>query len=57
MKRFLMTALAATALLSTQASAQDFPNRPIHVLTTSSAGGISDLFMRVLSDEIGRAHV
>jgi tripartite-type tricarboxylate transporter receptor subunit TctC len=34
------------------AFADDYPNRPIRVLTTSSAGGISDLFMRVLGEEL-----
>ena len=34
------------------ARADDYPNRPIHVLTTSSAGGISDIFMRVLGEEL-----
>lgn len=32
--------------------AEDWPSRPIHVLTTSSAGGLSDLFMRVLNEEL-----
>ena len=31
--------------LTAQAPAQDYPNKPIHVITTSSAGGISDIFM------------
>jgi tripartite-type tricarboxylate transporter receptor subunit TctC len=35
-----------------QVRAQDYPNRPIHVLTTSSAGGLSDIFMRVLGEEM-----
>jgi tripartite-type tricarboxylate transporter receptor subunit TctC len=52
MKRILMTTLAAMVLLSTQATAQDYPSRPIHVLTTSSAGGLSDIFMRVLGEEM-----
>ena len=34
------------------ASADDYPNRPIRVFTTSSAGGISDIFMRVLNDAL-----
>jgi len=37
------------------AAAQDYPNRPIHVLTTSSAGGISDIFMRVLGEELHKS--
>jgi tripartite-type tricarboxylate transporter receptor subunit TctC len=50
MKRFVAAAAMAAALFATQASADDYPNRPIRVFTTSSAGGISDIFMRVLND-------
>jgi tripartite-type tricarboxylate transporter receptor subunit TctC len=50
MKRILAAAAMAAALFATQASADDYPNRPIRVFTTSSAGGISDIFMRVLND-------
>ena len=32
--------------------AQDYPTRPIKALTTNSAGGISDVFMRALGDEL-----
>jgi tripartite-type tricarboxylate transporter receptor subunit TctC len=32
--------------------AQDYPTRPIRALTTTSAGGISDIFMRALGDEL-----
>lgn len=32
--------------------AQDYPSRPIRAIATSSAGGISDIFMRVLGDEL-----
>jgi len=39
--------LVATVCLQV-ARADDYPSKPIHVLTTSSAGGISDIFMRVL---------
>ena len=35
-----------------QVHAQNYPSRPIHVLTTSSAGGISDIFMRALGEEM-----
>jgi tripartite-type tricarboxylate transporter receptor subunit TctC len=38
------------ALLAGPANADDWPNRPIRVFTTSSAGGISDIFMRVLGE-------
>jgi tripartite-type tricarboxylate transporter receptor subunit TctC len=37
------------------ASADDYPSKPIHVLTTSSAGGISDIFMRVLGEELRKS--
>jgi tripartite-type tricarboxylate transporter receptor subunit TctC len=36
------------------ASAQDYPTRPIKALTTTSAGGISDIFMRALGDELNK---
>jgi tripartite-type tricarboxylate transporter receptor subunit TctC len=41
--------------LATPAFADDYPTRPIHVLTTSSAGGISDIFMRVLGEELHKS--
>jgi tripartite-type tricarboxylate transporter receptor subunit TctC len=34
------------------ALAQDYPTRPIRALTATSAGGTSDVFMRVLGDEV-----
>jgi tripartite-type tricarboxylate transporter receptor subunit TctC len=57
MKR-LLAAAAVAALLSCAATAhaEDYPSRPIHVITTSSAGGISDIFMRVLGDAL-RSHI
>ena len=39
-------------MFATAASADDYPNRPIRVFTTSSAGGLSDIFMRVLNDAL-----
>jgi tripartite-type tricarboxylate transporter receptor subunit TctC len=38
--------------LPTVAAAQDYPTRPIKAITTTSAGGLSDLFMRALGDEL-----
>jgi len=52
MKRFMMAAAMAAAMVAAPALADDYPNKPIHVLTTSSAGGISDIFMRVLGDAL-----
>ena len=51
MKKIIAAAAVAAALLA-PASAADYPNRPIRVFTTSSAGGISDVFMRVLNDAL-----
>jgi len=51
--KIIISLLAAViALGAGQASADDYPNKPIRVITTSSAGGISDLFMRVLAETI-----
>jgi tripartite-type tricarboxylate transporter receptor subunit TctC len=53
-----MKILAAVAVLLvglvgvTPSRAQDYPARPIRALTTTSAGGISDIFMRALGDEL-----
>ena len=51
MKRIFAAALVAVALVA-PALADDYPSRPIRVFTTSSAGGISDVFMRVLNDAL-----
>ena len=55
MKKFIAAAAMTAALFATQAFADDYPNRPIHVYTTSSAGGISDVFMRVLNDALQKS--
>ncbi len=55
MKKFLAATIAGAALFSIPAFAEDYPTRPIHVLTTSSAGGISDIFMRVLGEEMHKS--
>src|SRR5260221_13734276 len=47
--------LCALALLLAFASpvlAQDFPNKPVRVIATSSAGGISDIFIRIVGEEL-----
>ena len=50
MKRAVAALLAVAGM--TPALAQDYPTRPIKALTTTSAGGISDVFMRALGDEL-----
>ena len=52
MKKYLAAAVLMAALFSTAASADDYPNRPLRVFTTSSAGGISDIFMRALNEKM-----
>jgi tripartite-type tricarboxylate transporter receptor subunit TctC len=58
-QRIMQPSAAFVALLfvlgaagATPASAQDYPVRAIKTLTTTSAGGISDIFMRALGDEL-----
>jgi len=53
MRTTLIAAFAA-GVLSAPATAQDYPTKPIRVLTATSAGGTSDIFMRVLGDEVQR---
>jgi tripartite-type tricarboxylate transporter receptor subunit TctC len=48
----LLGAIAAIASLTPPSVAQDYPNRPIRAITTTSAGGISDIFMRALGEEL-----
>ena len=53
--KFASIAAVFCALTAGAAHAQtpdNWPNRPIRVFTTSSAGGISDIFMRVLGEEL-----
>ena len=50
--RRLAACLSALCVLSAPAFADEYPAKPIHVYTTSSAGGISDIFMRVLDDRL-----
>jgi tripartite-type tricarboxylate transporter receptor subunit TctC len=54
MNRICVFAFVAAAMLvcGLPAAAQDYPSRPIRVLTTTSAGGISDIFMRALGEEL-----
>ena len=47
----ILALLAGPSQVRAQVPA-DYPNRPIHVFTTSSAGGLSDIFMRVLGEEM-----
>jgi tripartite-type tricarboxylate transporter receptor subunit TctC len=50
-------AMMATLMLAatTQASAQDFPNREIKVVVTYAAGGPTDIIGRLIAEHMGRA--
>jgi len=37
------------------AAAQDYPTRPIRVIASQGAGGLSDVWMRALAEELGPA--
>jgi tripartite-type tricarboxylate transporter receptor subunit TctC len=53
--RTLLAVLIAAAFslaVSAPAPAQDWPTRPIRALTTTSPGGISDVFMRALGEKL-----
>ena len=57
MKRKMLTALMSSLTVlflqeATPAAAQEWPSRTIRTITTSSAGGISDIFMRALGEEL-----
>jgi tripartite-type tricarboxylate transporter receptor subunit TctC len=48
----VLSVYAVACFAVTPADAQEWPSRPIRTLTTSSAGGISDIFMRALGEEL-----
>ena len=50
---FLIAACVALLAPVFGAAADDWPDRPIRVLTTTSPGGISDVFMRALAEKLG----
>jgi tripartite-type tricarboxylate transporter receptor subunit TctC len=43
---------AGIAFTAAPSHADDYPNRPIRAITTTSAGGLSDIFMRALGEEL-----
>ena len=48
----VVAALAAALFATAAIAADDYPNKPIHVYTSSAAGGLSDTFLRALSEEM-----
>src|SRR5262245_57361822 len=58
MTRWVCISVALLALAGSQGEslAQDnYPNRPIRVIASQGAGGLSDTWMRVVADELGPA--
>jgi tripartite-type tricarboxylate transporter receptor subunit TctC len=53
MIRLILAAFAV--FIAAPASADDYPARPVRVITSSSAGGLSDLFMRALGEEFQKS--
>jgi tripartite-type tricarboxylate transporter receptor subunit TctC len=47
-----ITAFVLLTTLSADVSAQDYPAKPIRVIAASSAGGLSDIFIRAIGDEL-----
>ena len=45
-------ALLAPAVLTVPAAAQDYPTRPIRAIASQGPGGLSDLFMRALGEQM-----
>src|SRR5262245_20620390 len=52
--KFVMSLLAVFAATLPAAAQDNYPSRTIRGLTTSSAGGITDIFLRPLGDELRR---
>ena len=50
-----LLAALAWPQLAAPALAQNYPSKPVRVITTSSAGGISDIFIRIVGEELSRA--
>ena len=56
MKRWtLAVALVGFLAPSLSAAADDYPSRPIRAIASQGPGGLSDLFMRALADQLGPA--
>ena len=48
----MVTAMLLCVGFSLPASAQDYPTRPIRAIATTAPGGLSDVFMRALGEEL-----
>ncbi|MGA8615524.1 MAG: tripartite tricarboxylate transporter substrate binding protein [Xanthobacteraceae bacterium] len=52
---YRIVALLVLAALPLPAGAQNYPSRPIKAIASQGPGGLSDLFMRALGDQMGPA--
>jgi tripartite-type tricarboxylate transporter receptor subunit TctC len=52
---YICLSLVAVVLPSTFAIADSYPDRPIRAIASQGPGGLSDVFMRALADELGPA--
>jgi tripartite-type tricarboxylate transporter receptor subunit TctC len=54
-RRCRLLPLIVLAAMTLPAAADDYPSRPIRAIASQGAGGLSDLFMRALGDQMGPA--
>ena len=54
-RRSLLTSLALSALCTTAAWAQNYPERPVKLVVPYSPGGSADIAARLITDEWGKA--
>ena len=54
-RRSLLTSLALSALCTTAAWAQNYPERPIKLVVPYAPGGSADIVARLIADEWGKA--
>jgi len=52
MVRLGLMVAAWVGLCAASASAQDYPTKPVRIIAASAPGGISDVFMRAVGDEL-----
>ena len=51
----LTALLGLVILLGAMARADDYPSKPIHVIASQGPGGLSDIFMRALAEDMRQA--
>ncbi len=55
MKFVVALAAALAVAAAAPAAAQDYPSKPLRVITVTSAGGTSDIFIRALAEEMRKS--